>query len=334
MLDQATTRVKPMNITKIQKRSPKKIKKLAEIIQKSKRCIAYTGAGISTASGIADYASRDSGRPKLMSPFDAQPTLAHRVLAALHKEGFLKNWIQQNHDGLPQKAGYPQKDLNEIHGSWYDPSNPVVMMSGNLREDLFSWLIEWEKKSDLCLTLGTSLCGMNSDRMALTCSKQNPELGTVIISLQQTQLDEHASLRFFSTCDKVMGALAKEMNLKLPEEKVYIPNIPKDTIVEQDVFLVGYDAKTGKKNGDERFKLDLRVDSKVVIPVGQYKGVQGTVQGKNREGHYKICFYHRLKKGSKIKRPQVRVLGRWWIEAATNGTIDQLPLIPLTISAD
>ncbi len=71
----------------------------------------------------------------------------------------------QNHDGLPQKAGFPQAALNEIHGAWYDPSNPVVMMDGQLRTDYFQWLCEWEERSDLCLVLGTSLSGMNADRM-------------------------------------------------------------------------------------------------------------------------------------------------------------------------
>ena len=53
-----------------------------------------------------------------------------------------RHWVQQNHDGLPQKAGYPQQHLNEIHGAWFDPSNPVVPMSGTLREDLMTWLLD------------------------------------------------------------------------------------------------------------------------------------------------------------------------------------------------
>jgi hypothetical protein len=35
-----------------------KVKKLAELIMDSKRCVAYTGAGLSTGAGIGDYASR------------------------------------------------------------------------------------------------------------------------------------------------------------------------------------------------------------------------------------------------------------------------------------
>ena len=86
---------------------------------------------------------------------DATPTITHLALATLrclcyslfydmisnplHRDnGLVHGWIQQNHDGLPQKAGWPQEDIVEIHGSWYDPSNPVVCYDGNLRQDLFS----------------------------------------------------------------------------------------------------------------------------------------------------------------------------------------------------
>jgi hypothetical protein len=43
-------------------------------------------------------------------------------------------------------------------------------MSGNLRGDLFEWLREWEERADLVLVLGTSLSGMNADRMVLLIS--------------------------------------------------------------------------------------------------------------------------------------------------------------------
>merc|ERR1712139_37407 len=90
---------------------------------------------------------------------DAQPTKTHRVLATMYEEGMFKNWVQQNHDSLPQKAGFPQHALNEIHGSLHDPGNPVIEINGWLREDLSDWLHQWSNKSDLCLALGCSLSG-------------------------------------------------------------------------------------------------------------------------------------------------------------------------------
>lgn len=89
---------------------------------------------------------------------------------------------------LPQKAGFPQEKMNEIHGAWFDPSNPVVQFDESLRSDLFQWMVEWEKKADLCLCLGTSLSGMNADRMVATPGQKSlrgKALGSVIINLQQ-----------------------------------------------------------------------------------------------------------------------------------------------------
>ena len=33
---------------------------------------------------------------------------AHCVITAMEKEGYVKGYVQQNHDGLPQKSGFPQ----------------------------------------------------------------------------------------------------------------------------------------------------------------------------------------------------------------------------------
>ena len=83
-----------------------KVKLLAQLIRRSKQFMAYTGAGISTASGIGDYATHSDKslssdkQPKLRSPLEARPTLSHRVLVSLQRHGFLKHWIQQNHDGM------------------------------------------------------------------------------------------------------------------------------------------------------------------------------------------------------------------------------------------
>ena len=106
------------------------------MIKKSKHLVIYTGAGISRASGISDYASK-GGKKKTGvngNRLHAQPTYAHHVISAMAKKGYVKAWVQQNHDGLAQKAGFPKSKLNEIHGSWFDKYNGVKMMDDALNK--------------------------------------------------------------------------------------------------------------------------------------------------------------------------------------------------------
>jgi len=323
-----------------------KVKELARLIKASKHCVAYTGAGISTASGINDYASqsKDSmatgtkakGRAKKRSGLDAEPTFSHYTLAALSKEGYLKHWIQQNHDGLPQKAGFPQEDINEIHGAWFNPSNPVVPMSGSLRDDLFDWMLEEEQKADLVLTLGTSLCGMNADRVVKTAGKKyvrkGKGLGSVIIGFQRTILDPLASLRIFASIDEVMLHLAIEM--KLPYNPVpYTPSIPEEAKTKRkNVYRVPYDPKTGLKSDTKTMEWDLRKGSLIKLTGGPGVGFSGKVlltpEHAKRRIAYRVQFPF-TREGSKDfgKVLKCYSLGTWFIEGACKGTLKQLPFI-------
>ena len=59
--------------------------------------------------------------------------------------------------------------------------------------------------------LGTSLCGMNADRMVETPARKHAEgvgLGAVIVGLQRTQYDEVSTLRLYARCDEVCALLA------------------------------------------------------------------------------------------------------------------------------
>lgn len=332
-----------------------KVALLASLLLESKATLVYTGAGLSTASGIGDYATKGKsaveGCPRLASPFDARPTFSHHALRALHGRRLIHHWVQQNHDGLPQKAGLPQEAINEIHGAWYDPSNPVVPMSGSLREDLFADVIEWEDKADLTLAVGTSLSGMNCDRLFCTVAKKalktpSAAIGGVIVGLQKTQFDAISCLRIYAKIDVVMQKLLDHLSIPEPVDRIFIPTVPCE---EEDVFLVPYDSSgnlTVTDDGDcgsssgqqqqpqrseaQRTILDLREGSKVRLTQGPYAGDEGIVNGKQREGHYKICFMHKMKKEATTRVPMVRVLGTWWVQAAVMGAVDKLPLVNIT----
>jgi NAD-dependent deacetylase len=119
----------------------KAIARIARFLNESKRAIAFTGAGISTESGIADFRSPGGVwsryQPVLYRDFlnsedarrqywrmkkegfselkMAKPNDGHRALASLETAGKLSAIITQNIDGLHQDAG--SRRVLELHGT-------------------------------------------------------------------------------------------------------------------------------------------------------------------------------------------------------------------------
>jgi NAD-dependent deacetylase len=114
-----------------------------QLIARSSRIVGFTGAGISTESGIPDFRSPNgvwannrmidygefinsrSGRIEywrqkaLMWPEmrDAQPNAGHRAFVELERLGKLRAMITQNIDGLHQRAGNRSDRVIELHGT-------------------------------------------------------------------------------------------------------------------------------------------------------------------------------------------------------------------------
>lgn len=122
-----------------------KILKLQEIIDRSERIVFFTGAGVSTESGIPDFRSPDGlynqkysvppetmlshsyymSNPREFYKFyrdkmlclEAEPNKAHRKIYELEKAGKVLGTVTQNIDGLHTKAGC--RKVYELHGSVY-----------------------------------------------------------------------------------------------------------------------------------------------------------------------------------------------------------------------
>jgi NAD-dependent SIR2 family protein deacetylase len=351
-----------------------KVQILARLIRESNNFIAYTGAGISTAAGIDDYATRakdksltSANRPVIRDWKQATPTKAHYIMTAMYYAGYLKHWVQQNHDSLPQKAGFPQHALNEIHGSLHDPSNPIVPYEGCLRHDLYNWMQEWQEKSDLCLAMGTSLSGFNADSVPgsvasrFFSSRTRDIGGLVIINLQETPYDSQCSLRIFAKIDTVMELLSTELSithLVHPMGYNHSPPLPEGCQLEPDVFRLPFSTSglslltrrnaASRKDFFSRFFcglnspsvqstggiiLDLRLGHRVQLTGGPYEGDVGVVVGKTVDGHYRIRFTDSVNPTFNIlRRPFTLILGSWWIHEASHGyticTGSKLPVLP------
>ena len=304
-----------------------KVDMIVSLLKQAKCCTAYTGAGLSRAAGIADYATRaknsitSTGVPILKSNLDAQPTQSHKILVSLERAGYLHHYIQQNHDGLPQKAGFPQEKINEIHGAWYDPSNPVVKFSGNLRDDLYEWMERMEKKIDLCLCLGTSLSGMNADRVATTPAKRMARgdkgiLGTIIINLQQTHLDNKCAVRVWAKLDDVFLMIAKKLDLDLT-----IDNTPVVPSKYKNKFVVPYN-EDGILDTSSSMVWNLKIGEKIRICVkgASNENCDGEIVSQDSEGNFSVQVNQK-------PIPKRYKLGRWWILSALEGKVPHLPFV-------
>jgi len=119
------------------------IDRLRQMIEEADSVVAFTGAGISTESGIPDFRS-PGGIWTRYRPIDfrdfvaseemrieswrrrfatddvmrqAQPNLGHRALAELARRGKLSCVITQNVDGLHQASGLAAGQVIELHGN-------------------------------------------------------------------------------------------------------------------------------------------------------------------------------------------------------------------------
>ena len=116
---------------------------LADLIAESERVVAFTGAGVSTESGLPDFRSPGGlwtrNRP---IPFDefvasqeardeswrrrfameesfggAKPGRGHQALASLYRTGKSPGVVTQNIDNLHQASGIAPEHVVELHGN-------------------------------------------------------------------------------------------------------------------------------------------------------------------------------------------------------------------------
>ena len=141
---------------------------LARIIERARQAVVFTGAGISTESGIPDFRS-PGGIWTRMAPIDfsdflaseearretwrrrfeademwrgARPNRGHRAVAELVRRGTVAAVITQNIDGLHQASGIPGERVIELHGN----TTYAHCLDCKTRYELDALLVAFERK--------------------------------------------------------------------------------------------------------------------------------------------------------------------------------------------
>ncbi|MGE6698723.1 SIR2 family NAD-dependent protein deacylase [Hyphomonas sp. NPDC076900] len=154
-------------------------KNLAHMIQVAERVVVFTGAGISTESGIPDFrspggvwskmkpimfqdfvASRDARREAWTRVFNktagwtgASPNAGHYAVTRLVEAGKVTSVITQNVDNLHQASGVPADKVIEVHGN---ASYAKCLQCGK-RYEFEALRHRWEADEDITCMFCTGL---------------------------------------------------------------------------------------------------------------------------------------------------------------------------------
>ena len=212
-----------------------RIETFAKWLYKARYPVFFTGAGISTASGLPDFRGpdgvwtrRDKGLPPAAGkPWETvEPNSGHLALVELQKLDRLKFLISQNVDNLHLKSGIPPDLLAELHGNitrlrcrrcekTFDRSagkkacvcggalvSSVVDFGQSLPVKDLSFSFKHSAKSDLFVVVGSSLVVTPAADIPMEALRAGAKL--VIINAEETPFDSLAHLRFHEKIGQVL----------------------------------------------------------------------------------------------------------------------------------
>lgn len=227
-----------------------RIEQLAQWMFEAQYLVVFTGAGISTESGLPDFRGpdgiwtrRDRGLPPKPRSFDSvEPNVGHRAIAELQILGKLQFLISQNVDNLHLKSGIKPELLAELHGNMtklrcqrcqaqVDKSRELEICScgGSLVSSVVNFgdplpqrelqSAFWHsEQSDLFIVAGSSLMVSPANEMPRVALESEAHL--VIINKGETPLDSHCHLRFEERIGEVLPPAVEEL-LRLMQSRLH-----------------------------------------------------------------------------------------------------------------
>ena len=219
----------------------KRLNTLAEWMFEARHLVVFTGAGISTESGLADFRGPDGlwtrqakGLPTKSIDFaSAEPNAGHLAIAELQRLGKLAFLISQNVDNLHLKSGIRPELIAELHGNItrlrcqnceflmdnFGDQIPCPICGGQMASSVVDFgqslpqhdledAYGHSKRADLFLAVGSSLVVTPAAGMPRVALQAGARL--VIINQGETPLDSAAHLRFEERISDVLPpAVAK-----------------------------------------------------------------------------------------------------------------------------
>lgn len=220
-----------------------RIQTLARWLYESGHPVLFTGAGISTESGLPDFRGpdgvwtrRDKGLPPrpVDVPWDeVEPNAGHRAVVELQRLGKLRFLISQNVDNLHLKSGIQAELLAELHGNMTmlrcricgnqvrrsegfrncrcggELAKSVVDFGEPLPDKDLRLSFEHSRKSDLFVVIGSSLVVTPAADMPREALLSGARL--VIMNQGETPFDAAASLRFRERIGDVLPMAVKRL---------------------------------------------------------------------------------------------------------------------------
>jgi len=213
----------------------RRIETLARWMFEFKHLVVFTGAGISTESGLPDFRGPDGiwtrqakGLPTKSRPFDsAEPNTGHIAIVELQKIGKLAFLISQNVDNLHLRSGIRPDLLAELHGNVtklrcsrcefeldrFPDLDACPLCGGKLVSSVVNFgqslprkalevSYQHSEKCDLFIVVGSSLVVTPAADMPKVALGAGARL--VIINQGETPFDRLAHLRFWEGIGEVL----------------------------------------------------------------------------------------------------------------------------------
>ena len=224
-----------------------RIETLGQWLYDAKYLVVFTGAGISTDSGLPDFRGPDGlwtrkekglPPPAQQRPWsEVDPNAGHYAIKALQDLGRLKFLISQNVDNLHLKSGIRPELLAELHGNLTKMRCPrckktvdksseasscscggtlvssVVDFGQSLPEKDLSEAFYHSQRCDLFVAVGSSLVVTPAAHMPVEALRAGAKL--VIVNRGETPLDKYAHLRFHEGTGEVLSEVVALLKQKL-----------------------------------------------------------------------------------------------------------------------